>query len=136
MMKRMWVLFFPIVESEPKCSSNVSGKVFAGDIVSFTCQVQYAGSIAPQMHWSSPISLSSTLSEEWAAGLFNRITGNIHVEKTDDGKTHMCDTFFDKYIPENIADATNKITNTYQWTSEPFIVRCKYSLYSGETCIN
>ena len=128
------VVVYLLVESEPKCSSNVSGKVFDGDIVSFTCEVQYAGSIVPQMHWSSTISLLSNLDSP-VVGSLNKISGTMKVERTDNGATFRCDTFFDEFTPSYAADARNKIIDEYKWTSEPFNVRCKCSLYSEENCI-
>ena len=126
-----------LVESEPKCSSNVSGEVYAGDVVSFSCQVQYAGKIAPQIHWSSSIRfMTSPIIDESVAGSLVKIRGSIKLQKSDDGKTYSAETFFNAYKPKYDADATNEITYKHTWTSEPFIVRCKCSLYSGEIRID
>ena len=113
----------------------MSGNVLAGDIVSYTCHVKYAGNIAPQMHWSGTMRPVVQPRDESVKGSVAKITGAFMIAKADDGKTFTCDTFFDKYNPKDKDDATNKIANTYKWTSEPFIVRCKYSLHSGGTCV-
>ena len=104
-----------------------SGIAIEGEVVKYSCQINYAGQWAPTMAWrnNNGVLIPSSDSGTDGPSVVHEIT--LYIEPTDDRMSVSCETNFGPLNPApGDKEATNIPFYYHQNQFDPITVHCKY----------
>ena len=119
---------FMFTESDPVCTSNLNdtddSALFAGDVVTFKCALNYSGRWAPRMTWFDQ---NNNELEAVDLGGNQSVVHQINVTlpATSPTARFTCVTDFEDVTGTGEDEATNNIEYTHTYTSADITVHCK-----------
>ena len=119
------MLDFFFTDTEPQCTPNTTEALLEGEVILYTCNVEYRGPNWPKMQWSGPLRSIDDVGDDSVNEERAKTSILVTAEMGNNGVTHRCHTYFDAPANPGTDYATNAPAYEYDYNSPPLVVHCE-----------
>ena len=96
-----------------------------GEVIMYTCDVEYRGNIRPRMQWSDPLRSIDDIIDDSVNGERTKNSIFVTAEVGNNGLIHKCHTYFNAPESPSTDYAKNAPAYKYDYTSPPLVIHCE-----------